>query len=447
MFAFISSAYPLSKPLFSMTWPMLFGVLSLMSFQLADSAFIGQLGVLPLAAQGFTLPMQMVIIGLQVGLGIATTSVISRALGANKFRYSQQLSGLVLAVGSIGIAVFCLILWLLRNHILFFLNAPQNVYGVIESYWPYWLLSTWMGALIYFYYSICRSNGNTLLPGIMMVMTSLLNLVLDPIFIFTLELGLNGAAMATIAAFGVGILVMSCQVFVKKWVSFNWQGLNVAKSLLSLGHIMGPAMISQLFPPLASMIATKLIASFGAAAVAAWALGSRFEFFSIVVVLALTMSIPPMVGRLLGANRLTDIRQLVSIACCFILGFQFVVAVVTFIGSSWLAKWVASESPVSSILQWHLMFIPISLGALGVCMLIVSVLNALGRPYIALFVSGLRLFVFFVPCLWLGAELAGLKGLFVGVLMANMIAGIAAWSLYRKEMNVIDGMQNQRESH
>ncbi len=94
----------LAKQLFTMTWPMLFGVLSLMSFQLVDSAFIGQLGVLPLAAQGFTLPLQMVIIGIQVGLGIATTAVISKALGANESRYAKQLGGLVLMIGSIGVA-------------------------------------------------------------------------------------------------------------------------------------------------------------------------------------------------------------------------------------------------------------------------------------------------------------------------------------------------------
>ncbi len=58
-------------------------------------------------------------------------------------------------------------------------------------------------------------------------------------------------------------------------------------------------MISQLLPPLSSMLATKLLAGFGTAAVASWALGSRYEFFAIVSVLALTMSMPPMVGRLL----------------------------------------------------------------------------------------------------------------------------------------------------
>ena len=74
----------LAKDLFKQTWPMIFGILSLMSFQLADSAFISQLGILPLATQGFTLPLQMVIIGIQVGLGIATTAVISRILAISK---------------------------------------------------------------------------------------------------------------------------------------------------------------------------------------------------------------------------------------------------------------------------------------------------------------------------------------------------------------------------
>jgi Na+-driven multidrug efflux pump len=89
----------LGRQLYAMTWPMLFGVLSLMTFQLADSAFIGQLGRDPLAALGFTLPMQQLIIGLQVGLGIATTAIISRTLGEGDEQRSHRLGGLVITVG------------------------------------------------------------------------------------------------------------------------------------------------------------------------------------------------------------------------------------------------------------------------------------------------------------------------------------------------------------
>ncbi|UYI50153.1 MATE family efflux transporter [Vibrio natriegens] len=436
----ISPQPTLAKQLFSMTWPMLFGVLSLMSFQLVDSAFIGQLGVLPLAVQGFTLPLQMVVIGIQVGLGIATTAVISKALGANETRYAKQLGGLVLMIGSVGVAIISVLIWLLRYPILSMLSAPDTVMPIIDSYWPWWLLSSWTGALLYFYYSICRAHGNTMLPGTMMMITSGVNLVLDPIFIFTFDLGINGAALATIAAFSFGILVVAPRVKKNHWATTQWQDLNVVKSVRSIGNIMGPAMISQLLPPLSSMLATKLLAGFGTAAVAAWALGSRFEFFAIVSVLALTMSLPPMVGRLLGAKTYDDIQSLVSIAVKFILIFQLLIAVITFAVANPLALLMTSDIQVEQVLEMHLMIVPISLGSLGVCMLMVSVCNALGKSYTALTVSALRLFVFFLPCLWIGSQLGGIRGLLLGACLGNICAGIAAYLTYRRTIASLSEM-------
>ncbi|SDG84738.1 putative efflux protein, MATE family [Vibrio xiamenensis] len=434
MSANTSTSPSLARQLFTMTWPMLFGVLSLMSFQLVDSAFIGQLGVLPLATQGFTLPIQMVIIGLQVGLGIATTAVISRALGAGDTRYAKQLGGLVVAIGSIGVALFSVLIYLLREPILTLLSAPSSVMPIIDSYWLYWLLSAWTGAVLYFFYSLCRANGNTMLPGTMMMVTSVLNLALDPLFIFVFDMGINGAALATIVAFSVGILVVAPRVIAKHWLSLDWSDLNVWRSVASISNIMGPAMISQLLPPVSSMLATKLLATFGTTAVAAWALGSRFEFFAIVSVLALTMSMPPMIGRLLGGRQLQDIRQLVAIAVKFILGFQLLIALVTWLLSGPLSTLMTSDASVKAVLNWHLMVVPISLGPLGVCMLMVSVSNALAKSYTALSISALRLFAFFLPALWLGAQWGGLKGLFVGALVGNIAAGVCAWLLYHRAL-------------
>lgn len=427
-----SAAPSLAKQLFTMTWPMLFGVLSIMSFQLVDSAFIGQLGVLPLAAQGFTAPIQMLIIGLQVGLGIATTAIISRTLGAEKFRCAKQLGGLIILIGAVGVALFCILLWLLRGLILHALGAPESVFPIIDEYWPLWLLSSWIGAMLYFYYSICRANGNTMLPGSLMVITSVLNLVLDPLFIFTFDLGIQGAAIATCLAFTIGLMVIVPKVTKKQWLVYNFADISVKQSLQNIGKIMGPAMISQLLPPLSSMFATKLVASFGTAAVASWALGSRYEFFAIVAVLALTMSMPPMIGKLLGANRICDIHQLVLLGAKFILGLQLVIAFFTWLAAEPLAVLMTSETAVSDILTWHLMLTPISLGMLGVCMLLVSVNNALGKSMSALWISMLRLFACFLPCCWLGAQLGGMYGLLWGATVGNVLAGVMAWTMYRK---------------
>ncbi|MDP5253247.1 MULTISPECIES: MATE family efflux transporter [unclassified Vibrio] len=429
-----SSYRQLAKRLFTMTLPMVFGVLSLMSFQLVDSAFIGQLGVLPLAAQGFTLPLQMVIIGIQVGLGIATTAVISLALGQNKPRYAKQLGGLVILVGSIGVAIISLMIWLCRDALLYLLSAPQSVYPVIDSYWPIWLMSAWVGAVLYFLYSLCRANGNTVLPGSMMVVTSLLNMALDPIFIFTFDLGINGAAYATIVAFSLGIVFVAPKVSKRQWISKDWSDLSIISSLRALGNIMGPAMFSQLIPPLSSILATKLVASFGTAAVAAWAVGSRYEFFAIVIVLALTMSMPPMIGRLKGEGKIADIQRLMTLAFGFILLFQTLVALITKVFATPLAQLLSADPKVNDIVMIHLTWVPISLGALGICMLVVSSCNALSHPYTALFTSALRLFACFLPCLWLGAHIAQLQGLFIGAFVGNILAGLVAWWLFRRVM-------------
>ncbi|ASA58078.1 MATE family efflux transporter [Vibrio gazogenes] len=428
----------LGRQLFKMTWPMVFGVLSLMGFQLVDSIFIAQLGVLPLAAQGFTLPMQMVIIGLQVGLGIATTSVIARVLGAGKLQDAKQLGGLILTIGSISVAVLTVLIYLLRHPILALLGATPEVFPIIDQYWIVWLISAWTGATLYFLYSICRANGNTILPGTMMMVTSLVNLILDPIFIFSFDLGINGAALATICAFGIGIAVVAVKVLSRHWMSFQWEGLDIRASVKSILQVMGPATVSQLLPPVSSMMATHILASFGNEPVAAWAVGSRFEFFSLVAVLALTMAMPPMVARMLGERKITEIRHLVGIAVRFVLIFQTVFAVLVFFLASSIVMWMADVTMIQQLLRWHLIFVPISLGPLGICMLMVSIQNALAKSYTALVISALRLFVFFLPCLWIGAQIAELKGIYLGSMIGNILAGLCAWLIYRRTIRQIE---------
>ncbi len=422
----------LKRSLFQMTWPMLFGVLSLMSFQLVDSAFIGQLGVDPLAALGFTVPMYQLVIGLQVGLGIATTAVIARTLGEGNRERAARLGGLVVTLGALLVALLCLGLWLFRAPIMSGLGASPQLLPLISSFWAPWLLAAWLGAMVYFGYSLSRSHGDTKLPGFLMVATSLVNIALDPLFIFVFDWGLPGAAWATVVAFGGGCLVIYPRLLRRAWLSFELQGLSLRPALSQLFGIMGPAMLSQMMPALSAMLATAIVAGFGAAAVGAWGLGTRLEFFSIVVVLALTMSVPPMVGRFLGAGQIDRIVSLVQLAVRFVLLWQLGVAAIWLLASGALSQLLSPEDSVQNILTAYLLRVPVSYTALGVCMLMVSVCNATGQPMRALLISVLRLFLCYLPLLWLGARLAGIEGLLTGVLLGNLAAGLLSWQLYRQ---------------
>ncbi|MFO7787210.1 MAG: MATE family efflux transporter [Halospina sp.] len=422
------------RELFHLTWPMLFGVLALMSYQLVDSAFIGQLGVKPLATLGFTVPLQMFIIGVQVGIGIATTAVISRVLGADDPVRARRLGGLVVVAGAALIALLALAIWLGRYWILALLGGSEDLQPLLDAYWPPFLFAAWLGAVLYFGYSLCRSHGDTKLPGAMMVITSLINVALDPLFIFTFDWGIAGAAWATVAAFGTGTLVVYSRLFARQWVTFILSNLPLKPALAQIGSIAGPAMLSQLMPPIAAMLATGFVATFGEAAVGAWGLGSRLEFFSLVTVLALTMAMPPMIGRYVGAGRPDRVALLVWLAVRFVILLQLGIAAVWLLASGLVAPLLASDPDVQAHLWDFLLRLPLSWSGLGVCMLMVSACNAMGLPMRALVISVLRLFAWFLPLLWLGGQIGGLNGLFTGAMLGNIAAGITSWLLYQRGM-------------
>jgi len=430
----INRTKPLGRQLFEMTWPMVIGVLAIMTNQLVDSAFIGQLGVEPLAVVGFTIPVYQIIIGVQVGLGIATTAVVSIAMGAGDKEDARKLSGLVVLTGFFLIMFLCFVLWFHQEALLGLMGAEERLFPVVRSYWAPWLVSAWAGAVVYFGYSIFRSRGYTMLPGMVMVLTSVLNIILDPIFIFVFDMGLPGAAWATVCAFGVGGLIVYRRIFQEKWLDLPKTFEEAMAGIKHLGGYMAPAMISQFMPPLSAMAATGIVASYGASSIAAWGLGTRLEFFSIVLVLGLTMALPPMIGRLRGQGDFETIHRLVKIAVSFVLVWQFVVAIFWLLTSDGLGALLTNDVVIMSVLKDYLWRVPFGYGPLGVCMVMVSVSSAIGMPMRSLTVSVLRLFACYLPMLWIGSQVGGLDGLFTGAMIGNCAAGVMGWVVYKNSL-------------
>ena len=208
--------------------------------------------------------------------------------------------------------------------------------------------------------------------------------------------------------------------------------LPIKPALREIFNTSAPAMLSQLMPGAAALLATRLVAGFGGSAIAAWTLGSRLELFSIVIVLALTMALPPMVGRLLGSQQLARVHALVMIAVRFVIGLQVLIGLLWLASRGLIAPALAPNAETEMYLLSYMLWVPISYAALGVCMLMVSVCNALGMPMRAVLIATLRLFVCYLPALWLGALLAGMDGLYAGILTGNIAAGMLSWQLYKQ---------------
>lgn len=417
---------------------MAIGVLSLLGFQLVDAAFVARLGTTPLAAQSFTFPITFLMIGIQVGLGIAIAALISRRLGAGEPERARRLGSLVVFGGSATIGVLAIILWFAHDLIFTQMGAGPNTRALITPYWAFQLLANWFAALLYFGYTLFRAHNNTRLPGLLMVLTSLLNLVLDPILIFGVGsfagFGLRGAAIATIGSFTIGLMLLVWQLAGRGWLASSGLVAEARRSTGAFLTIAGPAMLSQLMPPLAALVATGLIASLGDQAVAAWGLQSRLETMSLMVVLGLTMSMPPWLGHCYGSNNWPRIRALMYIAAQAVIIWQLTLGIAMALAAPWIAAALSGNPAVQDSLTVLIRFMLPSYAVLGICMLVVSASNALGWPLRAMLISFARLFVCYLPCVALGVWFGSMTTIAIGALAGNILAGAMAWIAFRASL-------------
>ena len=184
--------------------------------------------------------------------------------------------------------------------------------------------------------------------------------------------------------------------------------------------------------PLAMGVLTAIMASYGAAAVAAFGVGARLESIACLVVLALSMTLPPFVSQNYGAGLLGRVQQAYRLCGRFVLVWQLAIYLLLAILAVPLARLFSSEPEVVRIICQFLWIVPLAYGLQGITILTNSSFNALHQPGSALLLSLIRLFVFYVPLAWLGGKLYGVTGLFIGCVVANIFTAAVAWYWFNR---------------
>lgn len=429
---------PIASSLIKMTVPMLIGMVMMMSFGLVDTFYIGLLGTAQLAAISFTFPVTFTLISLHIGLGIGTSAVIARFLGAGKTAMAKESAtgALMLAFVLASLLALCGVLTI--EPIFRLIGATDSLLGYIHDYMLVWYLAGVFLALPMVGNSVLRASGDTKTPSYVMAMGGLVNVILDPILIFgwgpVPALGIQGAAIATLIAWALGsgyilyLLAHKRQLMLPRLL--NWSELrNASGGILKIGL---PAAGANMLTPIATGVLTAVVATYGPGAVAAWGVGGRLESIASIVVLALSMSLPPFISQNYGANNLQRVAQAYKLCLRFVIVWQLLVFAVIYALSGFIADMFATTQHVFELIQLYLMIVPLGYGLQGVVILTNSSFNALHLPMSALWLSILRLFVFFVPISYLGSWLYSLEGMFWAGVLGNMLTAIVAYLWFTK---------------
>ncbi|MBL4631915.1 MAG: MATE family efflux transporter, partial [Paraglaciecola sp.] len=255
----------------------------------------------------------------------------------------------------------------------------------------------------------------------------------DPILIFgwgpVPALGIQGAAIATLVAWAVGLFYILYILAVKRKLMepklLNWQQLKSSTGgILKIGL---PAAGANMLTPISAGIVTAIVAGYGPQAVAAWGVGGRLESIASIVVLSLSMSLPPFISQNFGANKLERVSQAYSLCVKFVIVWQLIIFALLALLSSVIANIFTNEPEVASTIILFLVIVPLGYGLQGVTILTNSSFNAMHMPMSALSLNAIRLFVFFVPFSFIGSYWFDLHGLFWAAVLANLAVGCIAF--------------------
>jgi putative MATE family efflux protein len=420
------------------TIPMILGMVMMMSFGLIDTFFVSLLGTDPLAAISFTFPVTFTVISLNIGLGIGTSAIIGKLQGSKALTKSQHYATGSIMLSVLLVGALALIGFFTIEPVFKMLNATENLMPYISDYMGLWYLSSIFLAMPMVGNSVLRACGDTRTPSIVMAAGGGLNALLDPIFIFGLgpvpAMGIKGAALATFIAWIVGalwilyILAVRRKLMLPRLLSLS-ELRESSREILKIGL---PAAGANMLTPVAGGIMTAVVASYGAEAVAAWGVGNRMESIASIVVLALSMTLPPFISQNVGAGQVSRVKEAYSLTLKFVLIWQFLIFLVMWGLSSWIAVAFANEVEVSVLIQLFLMIVPLGYGMQGIIILTNSSLNAMHRPMTALTLSVIRLFVFFVPISVAGSFFFELKGLFAGTVIANVAMACVSLFVFKR---------------
>lgn len=438
--------------LFKLALPMVWGILAVLAFSLADTYFIAQLGTDELVAISFTFPVVSVLTSVAMGLGTGAASVIAREIGKGNRQRVQRLTTDSLLLSLFVVGILAALGLATINPLFMALGAEADLLPMIHDYMGIWYLGMIFLIVPLVGNSAIRASGNTVVPSLIMTFAAVANIAADPLLIFGWgpfpALGLQGAALATVLSRASTLIAsLAFLHFRERLILLTVPRLKPLLDswcrLLSVGL---PAVATNLVSPLSVGLVTGLIARHGAKAVAGFGLASRIEAVAMIVPLAIAVSVGPFVGQNWGAQKYTRVKQALRLSffCC--LGWGVIICILLGTTSSEIVTWFDSNPEVVASATAYLTLVPISYGALGVVLTASSASNALGKPLPAMAMSLSRLLLLYVPLAYLGSQLFGIVGIFGAACLSNGIVGLGAWLWHSRWNNLFPELTSRKLS-
>ena len=422
------------RTIFSTAWPMIVAFALHSAFNIVDAYFVGKISAEALAAVSISFPIAFLFISLATGIGVGTTSLIARHVGAQQFGKAGEVAEHSLILGFISALVLAII-GIVSSPYLFALMGVAEDVSILALDYIYIILA---GSPFLFMAmvgnSIIRGEGEMKVPMYVMGSASILNIILDPIFIFTLGWGVKGAAWATLLSRFVAVAITVAYFYSDKtWIKLKFRkfrfNMEYIKDILKVGF---PSSLSNLSMSIGIFLWTALVAGFGTEAVAAFGIGFRLDSLALLPAIGISTAVVSLVGQNVGANKYDRAQDITFKAGYFATALMMVFGVIFLVFPEQLISVFNTDPLVVSHGVTFLKIVPLTYLVVGFSITIAGAFLGSGHALPSLAINILRVIVLSVPMAYAFSQSMGVEGVWWGITGSTYIASVVAVIWFRK---------------
>ena len=425
----------LTHHIITMSLTSAIGFVALFAVDLVDMLFISMLGVDELAAAiGFAGTILFMTTSISIGMAIAGGAMVAKSLGQNKPKLATQLLTPVLIVGLVFSVIFASLIYTNLHALTALIGAKGNTQELAVSYLEILIPSMPILLVGIVASAALRSHGAAQLSMTVTLVAGLVNIILDPIFIFTFNLGLDGAAWASVLS-RISMAMLAVWYIVRRYNGFARLSLRAMKQdLKPIAAIAVPAMLANVAAPIGGGYVIKVVSEFGESAVAGMAIIGRLTPIAFALIFAMSGAIGPIIGQNFGAAQHGRVKQAFNSSMLLIVAYVIPVVVVLYLLRGTIADLFDATGLARDLI--YLFCGPLSLAWIfnGVIFIGNAAYNNLGHPFYSTSVNWGRNTLGIVPFVYFGAQYWGAEGVLIGQMAGGIVVAIVSFILAERLM-------------
>ena len=349
-----------SKALWRLAVPIMFGMGIHTLYNVIDMIFIGQLGGNAIAGVAFNMPIFFLMLGLTMGLGSGVTASIARFIGDEDKKSADNSAEHALAMAGCIAIIFTILGLYYGEKILIALGAEGEILVLAWEYLSMIVLGLPFMVFSGFFRSILAGEGDMKFPMMVAGLGTLLNTILDPIFIFKLEdygnigfgMGVKGAAMATVFSQLIVFLIFIYMLFIKDhaYITFKLKDFMPSKIILwDIIKVGLPASLSMIIMALGQGVFNKILIYYSSQTVAAYQVAGRLDMLIFLPIFAIAGALTTLVGMFYGAREIGALNRIVryGISSAFLITLVSSSFVYIFAGT--FSSWFTQDQEIISV--------------------------------------------------------------------------------------------------